>query len=88
MKFQGRVEVYLCSSFNFGGLVVNATTWSFYLRKKEIWYLLYRMLDGPQTQFAKNLTRLGFDPRTAHSIATRYTDYAILTHQAYIKCLY
>jgi len=43
-------------------------------------YLLYRSLGGPQGrsgQVRKISLPPGFDPRTVHPVASRYTDYAI-----------
>jgi hypothetical protein len=43
-------------------------------------YSLYRRLGGPQVRSGRVRiisTPPGFDPRTAHSIASRYTDWAI-----------
>jgi hypothetical protein len=43
-------------------------------------YPLYRRLDlapGPIWTGAENLASTGFDPRTAQSVASRYTDWAI-----------
>ena len=43
-------------------------------------YPLYRSLGGPQGRSGgvrKILTPPGFDPRTDHSVASRYTDWAI-----------
>jgi hypothetical protein len=46
-------------------------------------YQLYRRLGGPQGQSGrvrKISPPPGFDPRTVHPKASRYTDYAILAH--------
>ena len=44
---------------------------------------LYRRLGGPQGRFGqlrKIAPRPGIDPRTVRAVASRYTDWAILTH--------
>jgi hypothetical protein len=46
-------------------------------------YPLYRRLAGPQgqsRQVQKMMLPLGFDPRTAQSIVSRYTNYATPAH--------
>jgi len=46
-------------------------------------YPLYRRLGGPQgrsEQVWKTPPLPGFDPRTAQPVASRYTDWAILSH--------
>jgi hypothetical protein len=48
--------------------------------RKETRYPLYRRLGGSQVwsgRVQKISTSAGFDPRTAHSVASRYTDYVI-----------
>jgi hypothetical protein len=52
----GGVEVYLYSSFNFGGSVVNATTLSFYLRKRRSGTFCTRRWMGPRHSLRKILT--------------------------------
>jgi hypothetical protein len=50
-------------------------------------YALYRSLDAPQGRFGRvqKVSPLpGFDLRTVQSIASRYTDYAILTNSLLI----
>ena len=52
------------------------------------WYSLYRRLGGPQGwsgQVWKMSPPPGFDPWTVQSVASHYTDYAILAHTLYIK---
>ena len=44
---------------------------------------LYRRLGGPHSPLwsgAANLAPTGFDPRTVQPVASRYTDWAIRTH--------
>jgi len=51
-------------------------------------YPLYRGLDGPQIRsgrVGKISPPPGFDPRTFHSVASRYTDRAILAHRKVIE---
>ena len=58
---------------------------------KETWYPLYRRLGGHQGRSGRVLkisTLPGFDPRTVQSIASRYTDYAILIVDFACICLY
>jgi hypothetical protein len=43
----------------------------------KTWYLLYRMLGGPQGRCEKCRPPTGFDPRIVHPVASRYTDRAI-----------
>ena len=46
-------------------------------------YPLYRRLGGPQGgsgRVQKISPEPGFDPRTVHPVASRYTDYAIPAH--------
>ena len=52
-------------------------------------YPLYRRLGWPQGRSGRvqeNSPPPGFDPQTVHSIASRYTDWAILTH--WVLCNY
>jgi len=51
---------------------------------KETNYTWYRRLRGPQgrSRRVRNISRLQrFDPRTVQPVASRYTDYAIPTHE-------
>jgi hypothetical protein len=53
---------------------------------KETHYPLYRRLSRPQGMSGRVLKispPLGFDPRTAQLIASRYTDYAILAQDTF-----
>jgi hypothetical protein len=62
--------------------VVNATPRLLYSRR-EAWYPFYRKLGGPQDR-CKRVRKIspppGFDPRTVHLVASRYTDLAIAAH--------
>ena len=51
--------------------------------EKQTAYQLYRSLGGPQgrhVQVQKISPAPGFDPRTVHPVASRYTDWAIAAH--------
>jgi hypothetical protein len=55
----------------------------------KIRYPLHRRLAGPQSRCerVRKISPLkGFDPRTMHPIASRYTDYSILGQLKYVKC--
>ena len=77
MKSQRRVEVSLYSFLSLGarwGWVVNATSRPLYNQEKEP---VPRRLGGPQgrsKRVRKISSPLGFDPRTAQLVASRYTD--------------
>ena len=54
----------------------------------KTWYPLYRRLGGPQGrsgQVGKISPQPGFDPRTVQPVASRYTDWAILAGQGFVK---
>jgi len=54
----------------------------------KIRYPLYRRLGGPQRRCERvrqTSPLQGFNPRTMHPIASRYTDYSILGQLKYVK---
>jgi hypothetical protein len=70
------------------GWVVKATPLPLYPRERDL-YPLYRRLSEPQRQCGrvrKISPPPGFDPRTAHPVASRYTDSAMPVHNAYTVC--
>jgi len=79
---RGNSGVVLLCNFGTRWDVVKVTPRPLYLLGGD----LYRRLDGPQSQSGpvwKNMSPPpGFDPRTAETVASHYTDYAIPAHKS------